>query len=45
MQVLWEQKGEVDDKCKDRFFFFFFPPPQKTPANNAARKVMDRGVS
>lgn len=23
MQVLWEQKGEVDDKCKDRF------PPQK----------------
>lgn len=23
MQVLWEQKGEVDNKCKDRFLFFF----------------------
>lgn len=42
MQVLWEQKGEVDNKCKDRFFFFFFKKP---PANNAAKKVMDRGIS
>lgn len=42
MQVLWEQKGEVDNKCKARFFFFFFKKP---PANNAAKKVMDRGIS